>query len=223
MEYKYEMHCHTKIGSRQCGRMMPKDIAKLYIEKGYSGIVVTDHYSPLTFSPFHGYFAPQTKIDNYIAAYEEFKKYESDDFSVMFGIELRHYATANDYLIYGMDENWLRKQGNLLAVWEREMYELMHSEGYLVFQAHPYRPGIKRCNPDYIDGVEIYNGKSTREQNESAYAWAKQTGKLMISGSDFHVPKNLARGGIITNKKISNNADLLDMIKSQDFKMIQNY
>ena len=141
----------------------------------------------------------------------------------MFGIELRHYGTANDYLVYGVEEDWLRKQGNLLAVWEKEMYNLMHKQGYLVFQAHPFRPGIRRCNPDYLDGIEVYNGKTGKEQNDKAMAWAKETGKLMISGSDFHVPKNLAKGGIITTKKIKNNADLLDTLKAQDFKMIQNY
>lgn len=45
----------------------------------------------------------------------------------------------------------------------------------------------------------------------------------MVSGSDFHVIKNLARGGITTNHKIKNNSDLLQTLKSQDFKMIQNY
>lgn len=223
MEYKYELHCHTKTGSRQCGRVEPKEIARLYKEQGYSGIVVTDHYSPLTFHPFHGYLNPQKYIEDYIKAYLEMKEYETDDFSVMFGMELRHYATANDYLVYGVDENWLRQQGNLLAVWEKKMCEMMHNEGYLVFQAHPFREGMTRCNPDYLDGIEIYNGKATKPQNERAEAWAKKHGKLMSSGSDFHVMKQLAKGGIITTHKINNNADLLETLKSQDFKMIKSY
>lgn len=56
MEYKYEMHCHTGPVS-QCGRVKPKEIMRLYSEAGYSGIVLTDHYSPLTFYN-HNYFAP---------------------------------------------------------------------------------------------------------------------------------------------------------------------
>lgn len=223
MEYKYEMHCHTKIGSRQCGRVHPKEIAKLYKEKGYSGIVVTDHYSPLTFDFFHGIFAPQKHIDNYLEAYYEMKKYETPDFSVMFGMELRHYGTANDYLIYGVDDKWLKAQGNLLAIREKEVYDLVHSEGYLIYQAHPFRPGIRRCNPNYIDGVEIYNGKTDEKSNNKALEWARRTGKLMISGSDFHVERQLARGGIITEHKINNNADLLETLKSQNFKMIKTY
>lgn len=223
MEYKYEMHCHTKYGSRQCGRVVPKEIVRLYKEKGYSGIVVTDHYSPLTFDPFHGFLNPKKFIDDYLKGYTEMKKLEDENFSVMLGVELRHYGTANDYLIYGVDEAWLRNQGNLLAVWEKEVYEMMHNEGYLVYQAHPFRPGIRRCNPAYIDGIEVYNGKTDLEGNTKAENWAKATGKLMISGSDFHVPKGLARGGIITDHKITNNAELLETLKSMNFKMIKNY
>jgi predicted metal-dependent phosphoesterase TrpH len=80
-----------------------------------------------------------------------------------------------------------------------------------------------RCNPDYIDGVEIYNGKTDKEANDKAYEWAKKNGKLMISGSDFHVLGNLARGGIITEKPIRNNDDLLDTLRAQNFEMIKTY
>ena len=45
----------------------------------------------------------------------------------------------------------------------------------------------------------------------------------MVSGSDFHVPSQLARGGIITEKPIKNNADLLATLKSMDFEMIKTY
>lgn len=223
MEYKYELHCHTKYGSRQCGRVEPKEIVKLYKEQGYSGIVITDHYSPLTFSPGHGFTNPKKFIENYIDPYYDMKQYEDDSFSVMFGMELRHYATANDYLVYGVDPEWLSQQGNLLALNEKQAYELMHSQGYLVYQAHPFRPGIRRCNPAYIDGVEVYNGKTDQPSNAKAYNWAKETGKLMVSGSDFHVLRNLARGGIITDHKITNNTQLLETLRSMNFEMIQNY
>ena len=223
MEYKYEMHCHTKTGSRQCGRTEPKEIVRLYKEQGYSGIVVTDHYSPLTFNLTHGILNPKKYIDFYIGAYYDMKQYEDDDFSVMFGMELRHYGTGNDYLIYGVDDLWLKEQGNLLAVMEKKMYRIMHEQGYLVYQAHPFRPYITRCNPAYIDGIEVFNGKTPLKENLKAEQWAKATGKLMISGSDFHVLKNLAKGGIITDHRIRNNAELLETLRSMNFKMIKNY
>lgn len=219
MEYKYELHCHTGIVSR-CGRVEPKEIARLYKEKGYSGIVVTDHYSPMTFTPN---WNPQKQIDFYINGYKEMKKYEDENFSVMFGMEIRHYWSANDYLIYGVEEEWLRQQGNLLNVFEKKLYNMVHSQGYLIYAAHPFRVGRTRCNPEYIDGVEIYNGKTEKALNDKAYEWAKQTGRLMVSGSDFHTVKNLARGGIITDRQIKNNSDLLEVLRKQNFKMIKTY
>ncbi|MBR3149987.1 MAG: PHP domain-containing protein [Eubacterium sp.] len=219
MKYKYEMHCHTKMVS-QCGQMEPKDIIDTYKYSGYSGLVVTEHYSPLTFG-LNSYYKPQRLIDFYLSSYYEMKKYETDDFSVMFGMELRHYATGADYLIYGVDPEWLKKQGNLLAKFEKQIYKMMHAEGYLVFQAHPFRPYILRCNPKYIDGIEIYNGKCDEKTNNKALKWAEKTGKLMVSGSDFHEGAQLARGGIITEKPIKNNADLLEVLRSQNFEMIK--
>ena len=221
MEYKYEMHCHTAMVS-QCGRVEPRDIVRMYREKGYSGLVVTEHYSPLTFG-INSYYKPQRLIDFYLSSYYEMKKYEDADFTVLLGMELRHYATGADYLIYGLEDTWLKQQGNLMALWEKQPYQLMHGAGYLVYQAHPFRPYILRCNPDYIDGIEIYNGKCDKTTNDKALEWAKRTGKLMVSGSDFHTPKHLARGGIITTHKITTNAELVETLKAQDFKMIKTY
>lgn len=221
MEYKYEMHCHTGCVSR-CGRVEPEEIVKLYKEKGYSGIVVTDHYSPMTFKVSR-LACPQKEIDFYLSGYRRMKKAAGDDFDVFLGVELRHYFTANDYLIYGIDEDFLYNGGNLLNVWDKEVFERSKEKGCLVFQAHPFRTGIRRCNPDYIDGVEVFNGKTEKSLNEKALDWAKENNKLIVSGSDFHTVKNLAKGGIITNKKMKDNSELLTVLKSQDFKLIENY
>ena len=219
MEYKYELHCHTKMVS-QCGQVPPKEIVKLYKEKGYSGIVITEHYSPLTFG-INSYYKPERLVDFYISSYEEMKKNETEDFTVLFGMELRHYATGADYLIYGIEPEWLRQQGNLMRLWEKEAYKLMHGAGFLVFQAHPYRSYILRCNPKYIDGIEVFNGKCDEKTNHKALQWAIKTGKLMSSGSDFHSPEQLAKGGIITEEPIKSNADLVRILKSRKYQLIK--
>ena len=219
MKYKYELHCHTGCVSR-CGRVEPEEIVKLYKSKGYNGIVVTDHYSPMTFTPN---WCPQKQIDFYLSGYRRMKAAAGDDFTVLLGIELRHYFTANDYLIYGIDEDFLYSSGNLMKPWEREVFRLVKEKGYLIYQAHPFRVGIRRCNPNYIDGVEIYNGKTGKAENQKAFEWAKENNKLMVSGSDFHTVKNLARGGIITDTPVKNNSDLLEILRSQNFEMIEEY
>lgn len=224
MEYKYELHCHTGCVSR-CGRVEPEEIAQLYIEKGYSGIVVTDHYSPMTFDPI-GVVRPQKEVEFYLSGYRRMKAYAekyANDFTVLLGVELRHYFTANDYLIYGIDESFFYEGGNLLALSEKEVFRRCQEKGYLVYQAHPFRVGIRRCNPEYIHGVEVYNGKTEEKLNKEAYQWALENNKLMCSGSDFHTYQNLAKGGIITTEKIYDNAKLLEVLKKQEFKRIEVY
>ena len=49
MNYKYEIHSHTKETS-QCAKISAKELTEKYKELGYSGIVITNHYSDLTFS-----------------------------------------------------------------------------------------------------------------------------------------------------------------------------
>lgn len=46
------------------------------------------------------------------------------DFTVLLGMELRHYGTANDYLIYGIDEEFLYSSGDLMKPWEKKIYSL---------------------------------------------------------------------------------------------------
>ena len=221
MQYKYEMHCHTKMVS-QCGQVEPEEVVRLYKEHGYSGIVVTEHYSPLTYG-LDSYHKPERRIHFYLSSYRKMKEYEDENFKVFLGMELRHYATANDYLIYGVTEEWLLGQSNLMLLFERSMYKTMHEAGFLVYQAHPFRPFIRRCNPKYVDGIEIYNGKTDRYRNYKALNWAATHKKLMISGSDFHEKEHLARGGIITTRPIKDNADLVRILKAQDFEMIRTF
>ncbi len=217
MEYKYELHCHTGCTSR-CGSVEPERIVELYRQHGYSGIVVTDHYSPLTFRPN---WNPQKQIDFYLEGYRRMKAAAGDDFTVLLGMELRHYATGNDYLVYGVTEEFIYNAGNLMMCGAKKMKKICEKNGFLYMQAHPFRPYITRCNPKYIDGVEVYNGKTPKSENDKAYAWAKANGKIMVSGSDFHKEEHVARGGIITKNIIKSNADLLQILQKGDYTLVK--
>ena len=41
--YKYEMHCHTNPASL-CSQVAPCELVAAYKQKGYSGVVITNHY-----------------------------------------------------------------------------------------------------------------------------------------------------------------------------------
>lgn len=219
MQYKYELHCHTKETSL-CGQVPAAEIVKMYKEAGYSGIVITDHYSPMTFKPSR-VWRPQTDIDFYLSGYKEALKYADENFTVLLGMEIRYYATANDYLVYGVTEDFLRNSGNLMKVYPKKFYKLAKENGMIVVQAHPFRKLMIRTNPAYLDGAEIHNGKADIESNLNAAKWAEENNMaIRVSGSDFHRPKNLGVGGIITNEPIKTNDDLLRILRSGEFEMI---
>lgn len=223
MQYKYELHCHTKETSL-CGQVPAAEIVKMYKEQGYNGIVITDHYSPMTFKPSR-VWRPQTDIDFYLSGYNEALKYADENFTVLLGMEIRYYATANDYLVYGVTEEFLRNNGNLMKLYPKKFRKLANENNMIVLQAHPFRNGLmRRISPEYLDGTEVFNGKADAESNNKSAQWAEENNMaIRVSGSDFHRPSNLAKGGIITNEPIKTNDDLLRILRSGDFRLIENY
>ncbi len=222
MYYKYELHCHTKEVSR-CAGVYASEAVKMYKERGYSGIVITDHYSPMTFG-LPALFYPEKRISFYTRGYKEALKYSDSDFTVLLGMELRYYATANDYLVYGVTEEFLKKSGNLMIKYPKRFYKLAKANGLIVLQAHPFREGMIRINPKYLDGAEVFNGKTNRERNEKAALYAEKNGmEIKTSGSDFHRQSSFAKGGIITSAPIKSNDDLLKTLRSGNYELIENY
>lgn len=221
MEYKYELHCHTGEVSR-CATCPAARMVEIYKEKGYSGMVVTDHYSPQTFLDRH-LFAPQKETDFYLSGYQKALEAAGDDFTVLFGMELRFYGNGNDYLVYGITPEFIRKHGNLMTYYPRRFYELCKENNMIFLQAHPFRPYIFRTNPKYLDGCEIYNAKGKNTDiNDKAAEWAEKNGmRIRVGGSDLHHESKADNlSGIITNEKITSNDDLLRILRSGDFRII---
>lgn len=221
MEYKYELHCHTDEVSR-CASCPAAKAVEIYKEKGYSGIVITDHYSPQTFLDRH-LFSPQKEVDFYLNGYLKALEAAGDYFTVLFGMEVRFYGNGNDYLVYGMTPEFLKKYGNLMTYYPRRFYNLCKENNMIFVQAHPFRPYIFRTNPKYLDGCEIYNAKGSKTDiNRQAAEWAEKNNmKVRIGGTDFHHESqqdNLS--GIITEEKIKTNDDLLRILRNGNFRII---
>lgn len=221
MEYKYETHCHTKNVSR-CAGIDVKDLIEKYKEAGYSGLVLTDHFSPMTFD-LPDFFNKKKAVDHYLRAYREAKKYSDENFTILLGMELRFYATVNDYLVYGITEEMLYELPFLLPLYIKRASTLLRERGCLFLQAHPFRQFITRANPRYLDGVEVFNGKANAEANEKSLEWANEiNAPIKIGGSDCHRETGVGIGGIITNEPIKTNDDLIRILKSGDYRLIEN-
>ena len=215
-----ELHAHTSDTSR-CGEVCAKDLVALYKAAGASTVVMTDHLSPSTFEAYKGTdLSWAEKIDIFLQGYRNAKAAAGDELTVLLGMELRfdRKGDNNDYLVYGVTEEFLYQNPALLKMRLASFSKLAHKNGLLMFQAHPFRNGMHIVNPEYLDGVEIYNA-CVRHNSRNAIAekWAKLHKLRGSAGSDFHRAEDVARGGILTDKKIETNADLLEVLKSGNF------
>lgn len=219
MSYKYELHCHTREVSA-CSSASAAYIVKKYKKAGYDGVVITDHFSGLSF-PAYNYHKHKKNAQSYLNGYKAALEAAGDDFTVLLGMEIRFLLTTNDYLVYGIDENFVKNMGNFLYDTQKSLYKKVKDAGALLIQAHPFRKFVKRADPRYLDGVEVYNGKAEQAANDNSLSWAKDCGfKIFTSGSDHHHAVSKISGGIETQEKIRTNADLLRILRSGEYKLI---
>lgn len=220
MKYKYEMHCHTAETST-CAAAKAKDTVEFYKSIGYSGLVVTDHYSFATFGK-NGSFKRNIDADRFLEGYRCAREAAGEDFTVLLGMEIRFFATANDYLVYGIDEDFVRKNGNMLFMGLRRFHELVKESDAIIVQAHPFRPYISRANPKCLDGCEVFNSKDRdKNYNQKALEWAERENfKILTGGADYH--RESQRGnasGIITEEMINTNAELVEILRSGRYRI----
>ncbi|HHV97486.1 MAG TPA: PHP domain-containing protein [Clostridiaceae bacterium] len=215
-KYKYDIHVHTSETSR-CGKIEATEVVRLYKEAGYSGIVITDHY-------YKDYFDAiasgdwRVKIETYLKGYKKaLEEGNNVGLTVLPGMEIRFNDYPNDYLVYGIDEQFLIDNPELYNLTLPEFKNLISDKNILIFQAHPFRKGQTIEYPELLDGVEVYNGNPRHDsQNGVAYKFAKENNLKLISGSDFHQLPDLARGGIIVDKKITTIGELVEVLRKND-------
>lgn len=211
--YRIDLHTHTKEVS-SCGQVPARQVVEFYLQAGYSGIVITDHF-------YEGYFQSLTglnwsqKIDRFLSGYRQAVETGAKfDFQVFLGAEFRFNENNNDYLIYGFDEAFLLEHPSLYSLSLAQFHRHCLNTDILIYQAHPFRAGMIPANPRHLHGVEVFNGNPRHNsRNQMAYAYAKHYGLKMISGSDFHQPQDLGSGGIIVEEKIATSVHLARVLR----------
>jgi len=215
-KYKYDIHTHTSEVS-PCGKVDALEVVELYKQIGYKGIVVTDHYCKGFFdniiSPYW-----EEKIDRYLDGYKKaFNEGLRLGLNVILGIEITFNDGPEDFLIYGIDEEFLKENPELYYLGLKEFRRLVQDKGMLTYQAHPFRPKLAIQEPRLLDGIEVYNGNPRHDsKNDIAYSFAIESNLKMVSGSDFHQVQDLARGGIIIEENISTSKELAEVLGDND-------
>ena len=156
--YQMDIHIHTKESS-YCARVAARDVVHLYKEKGYQGLIITDHYN----REFFDHFPNETwkeKVDHYLEGSRQAKAEGAKiGMDIFLGIEFRSVEHINDFLIFGLTEQFLYEREELFRLSIEEASEIFKKAGALVIQAHPMRTGVNvLADPACIEGIEVYNG-----------------------------------------------------------------
>ena len=218
MSYKYETHLHTSTSSK-CGRSKGAEYVPYYKALGYDGIFVTDHfYLGNTCVPRE--LPWEEWVHRYCDAYRETKAAgDAIGLKVFFGWETSY--AGEDFLIYGLDEEWLLEHPDIRYWDQKEQYEHVQADGGLVVQAHPFRERNYqtevKIHPHHSDAWEVANCGNKPYQDILAYTYAKEHGIIMTAGSDIHKAGGSDNGclfGMITEEPLNSAADYVKLVKS---------
>lgn len=215
MVYRYETHCHTALGSN-CGRFAPDELVEYYRQKGYDGVIITDHMSKGNFPQDMSW---EDRVAKVTSGYNAVKKYAEryDDFDVFFAWEYT-YITA-DILTYGLDASWLLSHGDILDMPPQNYLDLVKSEGALRIHAHPFRNrsyiNMQILFPDRVDGIEVVNASHPIDTNfdELAKSYAEINGLPKSAGSDAHGPAPRL-SGLEFDRRLSSIEDFISSFNS---------
>lgn len=185
--YHYETHLHTSEAS-SCGKSKGYEYIQPYLDRGYSGIFVTDHF-------FNGNTAikeilPWSEmVSRFVEGYEQAKE-EGDrhGLQVFFGWE--HTFNRADFIIYGLDKAWLLAHPEVMHWDLSTLFNHVNEAGGLVVHAHPFRErrtiSTIELFPHLVHAIEVLNDGNEAEFDRKAFTYARALGLPITSGSDVH-------------------------------------
>jgi hypothetical protein len=219
MSFLYETHLHTSQVSA-CGASEGHEYIRGYLDRGYTGIMVTDHF-------FNGNTRINRRlpwkewVTRFCQGYEAARKAgERLGLDVFFGWE--ETFDGDDYLIYGLDKGWLLEHPEAAHWTRREQYETVNQYGGCVVQAHPFRQhdyiDCIHLSTGCVDAVEAANGGNLdRSYDALALAYAQRLGLPVTAGSDIHHVDQLQTDtiyGVYLDKKMTAITDYVTAIKT---------
>ena len=211
--YKTELHCHTSPAST-CADFSVEDVFKLYSEAGYTSICITNHFQ----------YNPTTKNSEKIKPIlSDFKKAQklSKKYSInaIFALELRFdEGNANDYLFYGVSPKEMEEIAEYLDGSLENFYKNYVNEKNILIQAHPFRDRNYPANPEFVDGIEVFNfhpGHNSRIGIAAKHA--KKYEKIITAGTDFHHEGHHCLCAMLTKEPINDSFELAQVLKSRDY------
>ena len=224
MDFWYETHMHTSEGSG-CGRSSAVAQVKAYKQRGYTGIIITDHFiNGYSTCPKYSKMTWPDKMEYVVAGYESAKK-EGDRTGLDVFLGWEFTVRGSDFLTYGLGWDFLIDHPDLHRLDVPEYSKLIRDAGGFLAQAHPYRerPYIQHrlpVMPEYVDAIEVYNASDDNKENGKAMAFAKKHNLPMLAGTDSHSTGVYFTSGIAMKRKAKDIYDIIGAIKDKKVGLI---
>ena len=217
MTYLYETHLHTSQGSA-CGVSGGREYIEKYLDLGYTGIIVTDHF-------FGGNCAVDRSlpwgrwVEAFCRGYEEAREEGARrGLDVFFGWE--QTFDGDDYLVYGLDKEWLLEHSEARRWNRKQQFDEVRRYGGCVVQAHPFRQAYYincvHLSSGCVDAVEIANGGNEPSCDALARLYSEKLGLPATAGSDRHNAENVRPDtvfGVYLDKKMESIGDYVKAIR----------
>lgn len=225
MAVKVEMHLHVK-GTSSCAHVGVKEIIKEYKDKGYSGIVCTNHFNETSYKYLFG-ITNNRKIKTFFNAFDSLKEEGlKNNIKVYFGMELalkgEDYCLTNkectEILVYGITkEEFLELQKSILYLSHEELLDMANKKGWVLVQSHPFRPRTRR--EKLVHGAEVINTHTKHDnKNNLAKEYAKENNFIETCGSDYH-DKGMAKGFLEFENIPLDEKELAKLLKERKYKI----
>lgn len=214
----FEIHCHTSESSI-CGQVAARDLVKMHKEAGFEGICLTDHYNDYHFADHF-----KDDVQNFLKGYRIAREYGKEiGLKVLFGVEYRFADTNNDYLVFGITEEFVIENPDVYKLTLKEFRKKFADEDFILIQAHPMRNGQKRVDVALLDGMEVLNGNPRHEaHNDQVRAYAKENKLIMTGASDYHRTTDLFLACMDFENEIEDEKELVREIKAGRYSIIDN-
>ena len=220
VSHLYETHLHTT-NSSACANSKGSEYIWIYKEMGYSGIIVTDHfYNGNTAIPRN--LPWKEWVKHFCRGYEEaLNEGERMDFKVFFGWE-ETFDGCDDYLVYGLDKEWLMEHPEARTWTRAEQYHAVKAAGGCVVQAHPFRQHyyIHKLilSAGCVDAIEAANAGNTEQSYDAlAMRYAQKLRLPVTAGSDIHDARLISEDclyGVVLDKELNTIDDYVSAIRN---------
>lgn len=206
-KYRIELHAHTSPVSG-CSSISPERMAQVHKELGYDAVVITNHCRA----------EKEDRVEAYLNDYHKTKA-EGDKIGVTVILGMEYNAGDQDYLVYGVDEAFVKRAMERKKTSYAEFYTEMKDEHNVFLCAHPFREPWRDLGDEYLDGIEVFNmhpGHNSRVGLAARYAKLHEM-PIIVCGSDFHDEPNYGMVCMRSKTLPKDSYELADILKSRDY------